>query len=327
MRPAASRNAKWLVDVTAAMPVTRAARVALKARLAMVDHYLRRAVRGRGRDTEDVHQLRVFTRRALAAQHAFAPLLPMRRGKWMANRLRLLRRAAGDPRDWDVFLERLPVMAGDDEPELARALCRLGRKRRRQARRPLEAAARKWRRPASRRRIRRALKQLGPVSADSPLADCQGAPVSYAAASLVGVGQALDQFLAAAVDQRSSIAELHQFRIRAKELRYGMELFAAGLDGSFREELYPLVEQLQERLGQINDHAAAVELLENGRADLKPRELQPALDRLIERQRREMIAARAAFHAWWTPDEQAAFRAAFDRHLGRPAIAGRLPAV
>ena len=50
---------------------------------------------------------------------------------------------------------------------------------------------------------------------------------------------------------------LHAFRIEGKQLRYAMEIFAGAFPPAFRGELYPLVEQLQERLGKINDHATA----------------------------------------------------------------------
>ena len=54
-------------------------------------------------------------------------------------------------------------------------------------------------------------------------------------------------------------ALLHAFRIEGKHLRYAMEIFAAAFEPSFRDQLYPLIADLQDRLGKINDHATASE--------------------------------------------------------------------
>ena len=44
-------------------------------------------------------------------------------------------------------------------------------------------------------------------------------------------------------------AHLHQVRIAGKRLRYAMEVFADCFSLSFREELYPRIEEMQEILG------------------------------------------------------------------------------
>ena len=58
-------------------------------------------------------------------------------------------------------------------------------------------------------------------------------------------------------------AELHQFRIRAKALRYAIELVAAAFDPELRKKLYPLVEELQERLGRFRITSTAAERCRN----------------------------------------------------------------
>ena len=52
---------------------------------------------------------------------------------------------------------------------------------------------------------------------------------------------------------------LYRFRITAKHLRYSMEVFAAAFGPEFRSELYPCFEEVQAGLGDIHDHAAALE--------------------------------------------------------------------
>src|SRR5262249_41087486 len=54
-------------------------------------------------DVEHVHQLRVASRRADAALKLFRAYLPRGTYRKARARLRAIRRAAGDARDWDVF--------------------------------------------------------------------------------------------------------------------------------------------------------------------------------------------------------------------------------
>src|SRR5206468_5052202 len=65
------------------------------------------AVHDADRDVEDVHRLRVATRRAGAALKIFQPCLPDKVFRRVRKQLRALRRAAGEARDWDVFLADL----------------------------------------------------------------------------------------------------------------------------------------------------------------------------------------------------------------------------
>src|SRR5207244_2166671 len=62
-------------------------------------------------DIENVHQLRVATRRAAAALRIFLDCLPGRLHDKTRKALRGLRRAAGEARDWDVFFEHLKTPA------------------------------------------------------------------------------------------------------------------------------------------------------------------------------------------------------------------------
>src|SRR5262249_41512594 len=59
------------------------------------------------KDPEYVHQLRVGTRRAGAAVEIFSVCLPEKVYKAARKQLKRLRRAAGEARDWDVFLMSL----------------------------------------------------------------------------------------------------------------------------------------------------------------------------------------------------------------------------
>ena len=74
------------------------------------------------------------------------------------------------------------------------------------------------------------------------------------------LGLLVEDFFTAAAADFSDYLALHAFRIQGKQLRYAMEIFAGAFDRTLRSELYPLVEQLQEKLGAINDYATAREL-------------------------------------------------------------------
>src|SRR5437870_2343843 len=100
-------DGKWIGGLKADTPLPEAARHVLFVRLEVVRDHLPRVIHEAERDPEHVHQLRVGTRRADAALRIFRPCLPEKVYRAARRRLRRLRRAAGEARDWDVFLLRL----------------------------------------------------------------------------------------------------------------------------------------------------------------------------------------------------------------------------
>src|SRR6476646_8532702 len=124
---------KWLPDVSADDRAVDVAARALAGRLDAVRRYLKRAARTAG--PEDVHQLRVWARRADAALGLYAHLLPPRRVRWFRKWLNRLRRAAGRVRDSDVFARRVggpqdewPVRLRADRRRGHRTIRRLARR-------------------------------------------------------------------------------------------------------------------------------------------------------------------------------------------------------
>src|SRR5580765_1542781 len=97
---------KWLTAATPDAPADSVARIALAERLVAVRHFLEHALGGSD-EAEQIHQLRVWTRRASAALKLFEPALPTSQAKKMKKLLRKLRRTAGDIRDCDIHLQRL----------------------------------------------------------------------------------------------------------------------------------------------------------------------------------------------------------------------------
>ena len=87
---------KWIDGLAADSSVSAAARKSLEARLAAVAYWLPLAARPVDGDTERVHQLRVATRRAVAALKLYRDWLPRKPHRWLTKRLKKLRQAAGD---------------------------------------------------------------------------------------------------------------------------------------------------------------------------------------------------------------------------------------
>src|SRR5262245_13261360 len=102
-------DGKWITGLTPSTSVMDAAKAVLSMRFAVVRHYLPLAAEKAHEDVEHVHQLRVGTRRAAAALRMFADAFPRKHLKPTRQTLRTIRRAAGDARDWDVFLLGLPT--------------------------------------------------------------------------------------------------------------------------------------------------------------------------------------------------------------------------
>src|SRR5262245_49136478 len=102
---------KWLPGVS---PADRAVDVAARSlvdRLKAVRRFLRRSVK-RPDNPENVHQLRVWSRRSEAALSLYADLLPNRLLKRVRRTVRKLRRAAGRVRDCDVFASQVAGPGG-----------------------------------------------------------------------------------------------------------------------------------------------------------------------------------------------------------------------
>src|SRR5271167_2033972 len=98
---------KWIHDLKPDTKLADAAQRVLGVRMGVVGDYLPLALHEPEKDPENVHQLRVGTRRARAALDIFSVCLSERMYKKVKKSLRRIRRAAGAARDWDVFLAGL----------------------------------------------------------------------------------------------------------------------------------------------------------------------------------------------------------------------------
>ncbi len=297
---------KWLANTA---PDDRAADVAARAlddRLDTVRRYLKRTAKTMA--AEDVHQLRVSARRADAALSLYADLLPRKHVKWFRRWVRRLRRAAGRIRDSDVLADRVAEPGAHWPVRLRAERWRGQRKVRRLADR-LDAGQR------LKRRTRKLLKRIEK--------DCAGSTERFGDRAPTSLRPLADGFFAAVPADAADDIALHQFRVRGKEVRYAMELLAGAFPPAFRDELYPFVGLLQERLGLVNDLAIARQRLEEWLAGTGDPATISHLHRRLAVTIDELVRARSEFHQWWSPELRDMLRARFDEFLGpRPRANG-----
>jgi CHAD domain-containing protein len=268
--------------------------------LRMVAEYLPRAVQEADRDPENVHQLRVATRRADAALRIFAPCLPGKVLKKARGRLRRLRRAAGAARDWDVFLIGLTerrVKQAEKEQSGLNFLFGYAFGLRTAAQADLETAG------AEEHQSFDAFLEAT-VAAVRPAPDLPDDAALFRLAQPLLTARLHELDWAAAGDLQD-YAHLHQVRIAGKRLRYAMEVFADCFSLQFRDELYPRVEEMQEILGRANDSHVAEMRLASLRQHLRrgwPAEwkrVQTGVESLLRFHQRRLPQERRRFLQWW----------------------------
>jgi CHAD domain-containing protein len=292
------RDGKWIAGLGASTPLVDAARRVLTVRLEVVRDYFALALREPDKDPEYVHQLRVGTRRAGAAVEIFSVCLPKKIYKAARKYLKRLRRAAGDARDWDVFLMNLAKMREKTATRNRAGLDFLlgyALAQRDTAQRCLEEASPK-----------------GPAVFDYFLADTVAAVEQppggsrtlgeLAAPLLSALLGDLEQAAGADV---SAYSCLHRVRILGKRLRYAMEIFADCFPRPFREKLYPAVEEMQDILGRANDSYLASQRLKAlstkiqvARPEVRKR-LRPGIEAELHYHQQRLPEERQRFLGWW----------------------------
>ena len=297
---------KWIEDVGVDDHTSDVARRALEERFAAVEHFLPLAAWHAEDDVEYVHELRVWSRRTNEALGLFAELLPRRRLAWAKKQLKRARRAANDARDFDVLLRRLAQEQA--APEVLAEV----RRERAFAQRPIVALYKRFRRNHQfRRRLDELLRRVRPRGKNGAASGGQRFG-DWARTSLRPI---VENFFAAMPDDWTDEAAVHQLRIRGKELRYAMELLAGAFPAEFRDDLYPIVKTLQDKLGEIEDWATAQSRLQNRIEETSDSEEVQRLKLLLSDEEGRLARARAAFLQWCTPRRWDDLRLRFARLL------------
>ena len=305
-------KSKWIEIHSPDESASKVARRAIDRRLGLVWGHLPPAAREADEQIEHVHQLRVSSRRAKASLDIFDEFLPAARKFWFRKQLKRIRRAAGAARDLDVFGMRLLNSCPDHLAEPCAALRKRVRAQRQEAQEPIHKIHARLADKGFKRRVTKFVERIRyREGGQEPRISC------FARARIEPVLQ--DFFTAAGADFSDTTA-LHQFRILGKQLRYTMEIFAGAFGPTFRDELYPLVEELQENLGAINDHATALTHLHHWLSEIDDKGQSTLIHSLMDSESDALAQAQAKFTVWWTPDWGAELRRRFNEELSAASM-------
>jgi len=287
-----AQRGKWISGLSADSPATEAALKALRLRLESVWHYLPLAALHPEDDIEHVHQLRVSSRRSFAAVETFQKCLPRKHRHWMGKQLRRIRRAAGDARDDDVLILRLTKMTEQNSGSGAKRLLKQVERHRTISQGPLVAIHEKLRDKGFQTRTRKLIEKIHWRG--------KTAEPSLLELSREQLGRRVDRFLNIARGELAEAEQLHQLRIEGKQLRYAMELFAPAHPRTFRSQLYRKIEDIQQRLGDLNDHCSALARYRRWLADISNQAEQATLQSMIELEEQALAQCQSEFQKFWT---------------------------
>lgn len=294
-------STKWAENCDPDTPAAEFARSVLAERMEAVESLLPLAAHHYLEDIEHVHQLRVACRRASAALRAFSPLMrrkPAKLKKWLSR----IRDAAGPARDIDVLLAQF---AYEKRPDLVTeyATTRLQAERD-HAQKTLVKVSKEASRGKLDRTINRSLKLI--KNRKSQLLSHYGHDA---------VRMAYLPFARLLHLQNSSTAELHQLRIAGKRLRYSLEIFHGLFSEELRESIYPLFEDLQDKLGEINDHATAQALYQSWLAEMPADDLAAATAGRVISEHEATVRLGTQFTRWWSSRRMARIESFFQKQL------------
>ena len=311
MVPREAKTSNWFSEKDPNKPVSAVAKAAIRQRLGTVQFFLPITAKNLDRSGTRVHQLRVSTRRAQAAMEIFQDVLPELRARTICKQLKRLRSAASDARDLDVLYERLShTTLPTAEARLSRLLDEIVRCRE-VAQKPLRKARKRLKRQEFKGEIRGLLKRVRWRG--------EGDEPPFDAVARHAMGSAAGAFFRAASEALGDPESLHQLRIAGKRLRYAIELLAPAFPTTLRTELYPVFQEVQERLGRANDHATACELFRKWAGD--PRRPQGELLQILAvDEERSMETSRQEFLNWWTPRREADLRRRFEAFISGTSL-------
>jgi triphosphatase len=212
-----------------------------------------------GEDPEELHDMRVPTRRMRAAMKVFEGALPERAG-WLREELRWVAQALGEVRDLDVQIERFQAWKGEADEEVSGFLDRIltiTHKRRTEARKNMLETldSVRYERLLSSFAEMLRLGQAAELELEQANGkDYTGEAVTAAAPALVSDRYRKWRKAAKRLDESSSPEAFHDVRKKGKRLRYTLE-FVADVYGKPVQKLVKPLKALQDDLG---DHQDAV---------------------------------------------------------------------
>jgi triphosphatase len=218
-----------------------------------------------GEDPEELHDMRVPTRRMRAAMKVFEGALP-ERASWLREELRWVAQALGDVRDLDVQIERFRAWKREADEESSGFLDRIltiTHKRRAVARKNMLEVLDSVRYERLLSSFAEMLR-LGPAAelelAQTNGKDQAGEPVTAAAPALISDRHRKWRKAAKRLDETSSPEAFHDVRKKGKRLRYTLE-FLSEVYGRPVQKLVKPLKALQDDLGDHQDAVVAAAYL------------------------------------------------------------------
>jgi CHAD domain-containing protein len=242
-----------------------------------------------GTDPEQLHQMRVATRRLRAFLRAARPLLDVEWAEGLRSELAWLGGALGPVRDLDVLLQHLRDDARGLEPREQRALRRifdLIEDERRRARQSLLEVLRSDRYLALLDHLEAAVAAPAFVESSTPVA-------GIAAGEFRKLRRHVKHLGPEPTDE-----ELHAVRIFGKRARYAAELAESSV-GKRATRFIVEAKVFQDVLGDHQDAVVAEARVREALTQLGGEALAFAAGRLVEREQARRRAARAAFPESW----------------------------
>jgi CHAD domain-containing protein len=252
-----------------------------------------------GRDAEELHQMRVATRRSRAFLRAGRPLLDPDWAQSLRLELGWLGGVLGPVRDLDVMIDHLRGDALALEPGERRALRRVFRHldgERGEAREAMLVALASDRYLALLDRLERAVAEPSFGPDEIPLQE-------LAAAEFRRLRKA-----ARALDPEPADDDLHDLRIRGKRARYAAEL-AEVVAGKPATRFIREAKGVQDVLGEHQDAVVAEQRLRALVSQVGSSATGFAIGRLVERERERRRSSRAAFPGAWKQLERSGRKA------------------
>ena len=252
-----------------------------------------------GDNPEELHDMRVATRRLRAAVQLLEAGFPSRSITTLRRDLRWLGDLLGRIRDLDVQLQRLQQDCQLAVAESIETLAgfRTHLEQQREVRRAAMLAG------LDSERYVRLLRRLEQFAVSEP----EAAPVNDAADTISRAGRRAVRHAFRRVEKRGDRigkapepTDLHAVRIRAKRLRYLLE-FLREITGKPGRRLVKDLTRLQDLLGAYHDAVVAEEFIRHYLEGISEREsaAATALEELAGRQRERAERSRAAFRKAW----------------------------
>jgi len=245
--------------VDASMSLGEVAFAVLRAQFARMRAYEPGTRLGDG--PEELHDMRVPTRRMRAAIKVFRGALPERAG-WFEEELRWVARALGDVRDLDVQIERFQAwkrVADEEDSRFLEKILTITRKRRAEARKNMLEVL-------DSERYERLESSFGEMLSRGPGTGLEleqangremaGEPVTAVAPALISRRYRKWRKAAKRLDENSSPEDFHDARKKGKRLRYTLE-FVSEVYGKPAQKLIKPLKALQDDLGDHQDAIVA----------------------------------------------------------------------